>query len=100
MLLPCSALDPLPLEGLRVEWRTDSESVVNVFQQKEIRAELQSQSFRGRADFFPEEISRGNFSILLSDVTPEDAGVYRCGVSSDQDYRETTVEIKLSGNYG
>ncbi|XP_036421650.1 uncharacterized protein LOC118805145 isoform X2 [Colossoma macropomum] len=97
VLLPCSAQDPLPLEGLRVEWsRTDSESVVNVFQQKEIRAELQSQSFRGRADFFPEEISRGNFSILLSDVTPEDAGVYRCGVSSSQDYRETTVEIKLS----
>ncbi|XP_036423592.1 uncharacterized protein LOC118806228 [Colossoma macropomum] len=97
VLLPCSAQDPLPLEGLRVEWsRTDSESVVNVFQQKEIRAELQSQSFRGRADFFPEEISRGNFSILLSDVTPEDAGVYRCGVSSSQGYRETTVEIKLS----
>ena len=98
MLLPCSAQDPLPLEGLRVEWRrTDSESVVNVLQQKDIRADLQSETFRGRANFFPEEISKGNFSILLSDITREDAGVYRCGVHFNQDLSETTVEVQLSG---
>ncbi|KAI4895063.1 hypothetical protein NFI96_023044, partial [Prochilodus magdalenae] len=97
VLLPCSAQDPLPLEGLRVEWRrTDSESVVNVLQQKDIRADLQSQTFRGRANFFPEEISKGNFSILLSDITREDAGVYRCGVHFNQDLSETTVEVQLS----
>ncbi|KAI4885736.1 hypothetical protein NFI96_021578, partial [Prochilodus magdalenae] len=96
VLLPCSAQDPLPLEGLRVEWRTDSESVVNVLQQKDIRADLQSETFRGRANFFPEEISKGNFSILLSDIRREDAGVYRCGVHSNQDLSETTVEVQLS----
>ncbi|KAI4874582.1 hypothetical protein NFI96_006055, partial [Prochilodus magdalenae] len=97
VLLPCSVRDPLPLEGLRVEWRrTESESVVNVLQQKDIRADLQSETFRGRANFFPEEISKGNFSILLSDITREDAGVYRCGVHFNQDLSETTVEVQLS----
>ncbi|XP_072531056.1 uncharacterized protein [Salminus brasiliensis] len=94
VVLPCSAQNPLPQEGLRVEWSSDSGSVVNVFQQNEIRPELQSLAFRGRANFFPDQISRGNFSILLSNITGEDAGVYRCQVYTDQDSSETTVEIK------
>ncbi|KAI4904088.1 hypothetical protein NFI96_028296 [Prochilodus magdalenae] len=98
VLLPCAAQDPVPPEGLRVEWRRgDPDSVVNVLQQKDIRADLQSPTFRGRASFFPEEISKGNFSILLSDITREDVGVYRCGVFFNQDLSETTVEIQLSG---
>ncbi|KAG9280016.1 hypothetical protein AMEX_G5597 [Astyanax mexicanus] len=97
VVLPCYTQDPVPLEGLRVEWRSDSdseESVVNVFQQNEVRSDLQSPAFRGRVNFFPDQISRGNFSIFLSNIRTEDAGVYRCKVYTDQDSSETTVEIK------
>ncbi|KAK1791209.1 hypothetical protein P4O66_013229, partial [Electrophorus voltai] len=95
ILLPCFTQVPLPLEGLRVEWRkTDAESLVNIFQHGGSRPELQSQSFSGRAHFFPDEISKGNFSILLRNVEKKDAGIYRCRVSLHRESSETEMEIK------
>ncbi|XP_035387523.1 matrix remodeling-associated protein 8-like [Electrophorus electricus] len=81
---------PLPLE-----WRkTDSESLVNIFQHRENRPELQSQSFSGRAHFFPDEILKGNFSILLRNVERKDAGIYRCKVNTIKESRQVLVEIE------
>ncbi|KAL6487986.1 hypothetical protein MHYP_G00046120 [Metynnis hypsauchen] len=95
VLLPCFSQSPLPLEGLQVEWRkADSESLVILFQQGEIRPDLQSQSFRDRVHLFPDEISKGNFSILLKNVIRNDTGGYRCKVSTTQESSETEVELK------
>ncbi|XP_076831592.1 uncharacterized protein LOC143477022 isoform X2 [Brachyhypopomus gauderio] len=95
VMLPCYTQGPLPLEGLRVEWRKkDSESVVNIFQHGESRPDLQSPSFRGRAHFFPDEVSKGNFSILLKNLEKSDSGVYKCTVSRYKESMETEVEIK------
>uniref|UniRef100_A0A3B4E602 Ig-like domain-containing protein n=1 Tax=Pygocentrus nattereri TaxID=42514 RepID=A0A3B4E602_PYGNA len=95
VLLPCFSQIHLPLEGLQVEWRkADSESLVILFQQGEIRPDLQSQSFRDRVHLFPDEISKGNFSILLNNVVRNDTGVYRCKVSTTQESSETEVELK------
>lgn len=98
ILLPCFSQGPLPLEGLQVEWRkTDSESLVIIFQERESRPELQSQSFRSRVHIFPDEISKGNFSIILYNVVNNDAGTYRCKVSTAQESSETEVELKGFG---
>ncbi|KAI5108454.1 butyrophilin-like protein 2, partial [Silurus meridionalis] len=79
VLLPCFIESSLPLEDLQVEWRKmDAGSVVSLFQQGKSRPDLQTQVFRDRAGFFPDEVSKGNFSILLKNVVKEDAGVYRC----------------------
>ncbi|KAL7876950.1 hypothetical protein SRHO_G00035930, partial [Serrasalmus rhombeus] len=95
VLLPCFSQIHLPLEGLQVEWRkADSETLVILFQQGEIRPDLQSQSFRDRVQLFPDEISKGNFSILLNNVVRNDTGVYRCKVSTTQESSETEVELK------
>ncbi|KAJ8287172.1 hypothetical protein GJAV_G00048480 [Gymnothorax javanicus] len=94
--LPCSADTPLPTLGLEVRWmREDSGSIVHAFQEGESRSESQSPSYRGRAEFFSEEISKGNFSLLLMNVTSKDKGLYKCVVFSDRESRETTVRIDV-----
>ncbi|XP_072522990.1 uncharacterized protein [Salminus brasiliensis] len=95
LMLPCYVESPLPLEELEVEWkRTDSESLVHLFQDGESRPEAQSQAYSGRARFFTEEIKHGNFSLLLTDLTSKDAGVYSCTVYRQQETGQALVEIK------
>ncbi|XP_069037831.1 polymeric immunoglobulin receptor-like [Lepisosteus oculatus] len=95
VVLNCSVDTHIPPEELEVEWlRTDSEVLVLLFSEGESRPESQHQSYRGRAELFPQEIPRGNFSLRLERMMPEDAGVYRCAVYTAQDSGETTVELK------
>ncbi|XP_072522996.1 uncharacterized protein [Salminus brasiliensis] len=94
LMLPCYVESPLPLEELEVEWkRTGSESLVHLFQVGESRPESQSQAYSGRARFFTEEIKHGNFSLLLTDLTSKDAGVYSCTVYRQQETGQASVEI-------
>uniref|UniRef100_A0AAY4DJL8 Ig-like domain-containing protein n=1 Tax=Denticeps clupeoides TaxID=299321 RepID=A0AAY4DJL8_9TELE len=94
VLLPCSVRTPVPLEELEVLWkRTDLETVVLLFQDGEVRGESQEPKFRNRTHFFTEELSRGNFSLFLTNVTPADAGMYRCSVHTDTEYGDATALI-------
>ncbi|XP_064163614.1 butyrophilin subfamily 2 member A2-like isoform X1 [Anguilla rostrata] len=94
--LPCSVDTPLPLHELEVQWmREDSATLVHLFQEGESRPESQSPAYSGRADFFSEEISKGNFSLLLRSVTSEDKGLYKCVVHTVHESNETEVKIDI-----
>ncbi|KAL0198808.1 hypothetical protein M9458_007348, partial [Cirrhinus mrigala] len=83
------------MDGLEVEWRrTDSGTLVHLYQDGESRAESQQEDYRDRAHFFTDQIQHGNFSLHLDNLTAEDKGVYRCTVNSQQDSGEIVVEIK------
>ncbi len=98
VVLPCSVDKPLPMEGLEVEWRrTDSETLVHLYQDGESRAESQQQDYQDRAHFFTEEIQHGNFSLQLDNLRAADEGQYTCTVHSQQESGETVVEIKDVG---
>ena len=61
------------------------------------RSEDQSQSYRGRAAFFPDGISSGNVSLRLDDVKLSDAGVYQCTVDAgggNYDNKEMEVQVR------
>ncbi|XP_058262128.1 uncharacterized protein LOC131363523 [Hemibagrus wyckioides] len=95
VMLPCFVETPLPLEDLEVEWkRIDSETLLHLWQDGESRPESQNQLYHERAHFFTEKIAQGNFSLLLTDVTSKDAGVYKCTVYTKLDSGETLIEIK------
>uniref|UniRef100_A0A673JFN6 Ig-like domain-containing protein n=1 Tax=Sinocyclocheilus rhinocerous TaxID=307959 RepID=A0A673JFN6_9TELE len=95
IILPCSVETPLPMEELEVEWKTtDEEALVHLFQNGEYRPEAQHQSYRDRALFFSEQIFKGNFSILLENITVADTGIYRCVVFSYQNVGEISVTIQ------
>ncbi|KAJ8245019.1 hypothetical protein COCON_G00236380, partial [Conger conger] len=92
--LPCSVDTPIPLRELEVQWtREDSGSLVHLFLGGKIRTESQSPAYSGRAEFFTEEISKGNFSLLLRNVTTKDKGMYKCVVHTEQESSETNVAI-------
>uniref|UniRef100_A0A672L0N8 Ig-like domain-containing protein n=1 Tax=Sinocyclocheilus grahami TaxID=75366 RepID=A0A672L0N8_SINGR len=64
---------------MEVEWRrTDSETLVHLYQDGESRAEAQQQDYQDRAHFFTDQIQRGNFSLRLDDLRAEDEGQYKC----------------------
>ncbi|XP_048827207.1 uncharacterized protein LOC125704992 isoform X2 [Brienomyrus brachyistius] len=95
VLLPCFVDRPLPLEELEVDWRrTDSDTIVHLFQDGQTRPESQGDAYRGRAHFFSQEIPKGNFSLLLEGVRTADAGVYKCVVYTEQENHEARVEIQ------
>ncbi|XP_076857003.1 uncharacterized protein LOC143510962 isoform X2 [Brachyhypopomus gauderio] len=97
VMLPCYVQTPIPVEELEVEWRrTDSETVVHLFQDGDSRPESQDQTYRDRAHFFTEEVAHGNFSLLLTDVSTKDTGVYKCVVYRNQVSNETLIELKMS----
>ncbi|XP_053496212.1 butyrophilin-like protein 8 [Ictalurus furcatus] len=95
VLLPCFVETPLPMQELEIEWkRNDSETLVHLWQNGESHPDSQNPSYRERAHFFIEEIAQGNFSLFLTNVTREDAGVYKCAVYTNHDSYETLIEIK------
>ncbi|XP_048066155.1 uncharacterized protein LOC125279959 isoform X2 [Megalobrama amblycephala] len=95
VVLPCYVDEPLPKEDLEVEWRrTDSETLVHLYQDGESRPEAQQQDYHDRAHFFTDQIQHGNFSLRLDNLRAEDVGEYTCKVHSQQDSGETVVTLK------
>uniref|UniRef100_A0A672PXJ9 Ig-like domain-containing protein n=1 Tax=Sinocyclocheilus grahami TaxID=75366 RepID=A0A672PXJ9_SINGR len=94
VILPCYVDELLLMEGLEVEWRrTDSQTLVHLYQDGESRPEAQQQEYHDRAHFFTDQIQHGNFSLRLDNLTAEDEGRYTCRVYSQQDSGETEVQI-------
>nr|XP_055050923.1 uncharacterized protein LOC129436705 [Misgurnus anguillicaudatus] len=95
VVLPCSVDSLLPLKDLEVEWRrSDTQTLIHLYQDEDIRPEAQHQDYHDRAHFFTEDIKHGNFSLLLNNLTAEDEGQYTCKVHSGHESGETEVEIK------
>ncbi|XP_058624259.1 uncharacterized protein LOC131535672 [Onychostoma macrolepis] len=95
VVLPCYVDELLLMEDLEVEWRrTDSETLVHLYQDGESRAEAQQQDYHDRAHFFIDQIQHGNFSLRLDNLRAEDEGRYTCTVHSQQESGETVVDIK------
>uniref|UniRef100_A0A672PVX4 Si:ch73-1f23.1 n=1 Tax=Sinocyclocheilus grahami TaxID=75366 RepID=A0A672PVX4_SINGR len=95
VVLPCYVDERLLMEDLEVEWRrTDSETLVHLYQDGESRPEVQQQDYHDRAQFFADQIQHGNFSLRLDNLTVEDEGRYTCRVYCQQDSGETVVQIK------
>ncbi|XP_026109417.1 uncharacterized protein LOC113081545 [Carassius auratus] len=97
VVLPCSVDELLSVKDLEVEWRrTDSETLVHLYQDGESRTESQKQDYQDRAHFFTDQIQHGNFSLRLDNLRAEDEGQYKCKVYIQQESGETVVQIKVN----
>lgn len=86
VVLPCQVDKRLLQRNLKVEWRrSNSETLVHLYQDDESRPKKQHRDYHNRAHFIVEKIKDGNFSLRLEKLKPEDAGKYTCKVYSDQD---------------
>ncbi|KAM3590562.1 uncharacterized protein V6R79_011961 [Siganus canaliculatus] len=78
VVLPCHLEPPFNVSTLTVEW-TMNRRIVHVYTNRK-HDHPQDEQFRGRTSLFPEELSRGNISLKLTNVTVEDSGLYFCYV--------------------
>ncbi|KAJ8261438.1 hypothetical protein COCON_G00171610, partial [Conger conger] len=98
VILNCSVDTHVPLRELQVEWmKTNEEIQVLLFMEGRYRPESQPERFRGRAEFFSEEIPKGNFSMKLRDVKTEDRGEFMCTVHTDRESVSATAYVQELG---
>lgn len=94
--LPCQAPNSNNLAG--VEWsRRDLEpEYVLLLRDGHIVPEDQQPSFKDRVELQDQQMKNGDVSLILSNVTINDAGKYECSVTQKKDFSPfTTTTITL-----
>uniref|UniRef100_A0A671TPQ2 Ig-like domain-containing protein n=1 Tax=Sparus aurata TaxID=8175 RepID=A0A671TPQ2_SPAAU len=79
IILPCHLEPPLDVTTLSVEWRRGP-ALVHVYRNRRDDPVSQDQNFKGRTSLFQDEITRGNISLKMTNITEQDAGNYTCSV--------------------
>ncbi|KAG7477493.1 hypothetical protein MATL_G00070190, partial [Megalops atlanticus] len=99
VVLPCYLKPNISAEDMRVEWfRPDStDTLVHLYQEREIRNGKQIPSYRGRTALFPEELKKGNASLRLTGVQASDEGQYKCLIESLQWFDDASVKVEVRG---
>uniref|UniRef100_UPI00398F5B15 CD276 antigen-like isoform X2 n=1 Tax=Pristiophorus japonicus TaxID=55135 RepID=UPI00398F5B15 len=95
-VLRCSftTLGESSLQMLIISWqRAETEELVYSYYYGKEQLSRQSPQYSGRTSLFPEEFKRGNASVKLDQVRPEDAGQYKCFVSNAQGSGEGIVSL-------
>ncbi|KAG5270023.1 hypothetical protein AALO_G00187770 [Alosa alosa] len=99
VVLHCSVDSHISPEKMEeVTWkRTDNKMLVLLYQDGEVISDSSDVQYRGRAELFPTEIPKGNFSLRLKDVRTEDRGEYICEAYSGDLSANTTVFLQELG---
>ncbi|KAJ8346856.1 hypothetical protein SKAU_G00282570 [Synaphobranchus kaupii] len=86
-----------PANAVSVTWEKAGLSGV-VFRYRDRAAQLEDQNpqFRDRAKIFPSVVATGNVSLLLRNVGPRDAGVYRCSVTAPSGRGSDSVNLRVA----
>uniref|UniRef100_A0A672M868 Ig-like domain-containing protein n=1 Tax=Sinocyclocheilus grahami TaxID=75366 RepID=A0A672M868_SINGR len=96
VILPCSlSAQDLKLQDINVHWRQNGSKIVYDIVKGEDSVALQDSEFKNRAESFPDEYLRGNFSIKLNNLQHTDAGTYSCYITHSYE-PETTNLLFLS----
>lgn len=102
VVLNCMVDSHIPPQHFdEVSWKkVDKKSdivLVLLFQNGTIFPESSHEHYRDRAEFFREEIPKGNFSLRLKNVQTADKGEYMCEVHAEYSVSSATVEIGRLG---
>ncbi|XP_028812952.1 uncharacterized protein LOC114766379 [Denticeps clupeoides] len=95
VILSCSVDSSEQIE--EVVWKTDQDIIVLQYKDGEVLPDSSHERYRGRAEFFPAEIHKGNFSLRLKEVRTEDKGDFMCEVHTSLLSASTTVLLQDLG---
>uniref|UniRef100_A0A3Q0RSR9 Ig-like domain-containing protein n=1 Tax=Amphilophus citrinellus TaxID=61819 RepID=A0A3Q0RSR9_AMPCI len=79
VILPCHLEPPFNVSTLTVEWKRNN-TFVHLYRSRKDDPTSQDNQFKGRTSLFPEEMKKGNISLLLRNVSQADEGLYICHV--------------------
>ncbi|NXA43271.1 BTNL8 protein, partial [Eudromia elegans] len=57
----------------------------------------EEKSYKGRTSFFASQVRKGNLSLKLRNIQVSDKGKYACRVAYSNWYKETYVELDVTG---
>uniref|UniRef100_A0A3Q2PTE8 CD276 antigen homolog n=1 Tax=Fundulus heteroclitus TaxID=8078 RepID=A0A3Q2PTE8_FUNHE len=97
--LPCIYSDS-KLTNAKVFWRDTSDR--NVLDIKDGKEDVsnQNEKYKGRVSSYPEEYSKGNFSITLKNLQLQDSGVYDCFIYSADTHRAVSLIVSAEPTRG
>ncbi|KPP56726.1 hypothetical protein Z043_125626, partial [Scleropages formosus] len=93
VLLPCHLSPEKSAVPMEIRWFRDKYlEFVFLYQAGK---EERGKGYEGRVSLFPQELLRGNVSLLLRDVKLNDGGEYKCHVSFSSWYEEPIVRLTV-----
>ncbi|KAK2907130.1 hypothetical protein Q8A67_006115 [Cirrhinus molitorella] len=97
VVLPCSSAEhDLKPHDINVLWRDkDSGNVYDLINGKAF-VEQQIPRYKNRAQTFPDEYGKGNFSVRLINLTHTDAGEFNCFITHSADSKLQTVWLVVN----
>ncbi|KAK9967760.1 hypothetical protein ABG768_002132 [Culter alburnus] len=98
-VLPCSSIDNhLKYEDITVYWRhNSSQNVYDIIEGKG-SMEKQDPAYKNRAETFPEEYMKGNFSLKLNKLQYSDTGKYICYITKT--HQNPSTQLFIEGGKG
>uniref|UniRef100_A0A671SE02 Ig-like domain-containing protein n=1 Tax=Sinocyclocheilus anshuiensis TaxID=1608454 RepID=A0A671SE02_9TELE len=94
-VLPCSSIgNGLKNEDVTVYWRhNSSQNVYDIIEGKG-SVEKQDPAYKNRAETFPNQYMKGNFSLKLNNLQYKDAGKYVCYITKAHKNPSTQLFLK------
>ncbi|XP_072115650.1 butyrophilin subfamily 1 member A1-like [Mobula birostris] len=96
VVLDCELLPPTSASNMAVQWlKSGLSSPVHVYRHGQGNLLAQHQDYRGRTELFKDEITKGNVSLRIKNVRPDDEGQYTCSVEDRTDFKQSAVELHV-----
>ncbi|KAK2907134.1 hypothetical protein Q8A67_006119 [Cirrhinus molitorella] len=97
VVLPCSSTEHhLKLQDINVHWRHNSSKYVYDLTKGKDSLEQQDPRYKKRAQTFPEEYVRSNFSIKLNNISHDDAGYFICFITHTSYSKQEIVQLFIN----
>ncbi|XP_029310499.1 butyrophilin subfamily 3 member A2-like [Cottoperca gobio] len=105
VILPCHLQPTFNVQRLTVEWslpdlkpdpsdRLRGVKYVHIYRKREEDRTMKIQSYSGRTSLFTQELTNGNISLEIKNVTLADGGRYRCFIPKLRSrVRQATVRL-------
>ncbi|XP_062904061.1 butyrophilin subfamily 3 member A1-like [Mobula hypostoma] len=96
VVLDCVMLPPTSASNTTVQWlKSGLSSPIHVYRHGQDDPLAQHQDYRGRTELFKDEITKGNISLRIKNVRPDNEGQYTCSVEDRTDFKQSTVELHV-----
>ncbi|XP_051763693.1 ICOS ligand-like isoform X2 [Ctenopharyngodon idella] len=97
VVLPCSSTErALKLQDIDVHWRHNDSKIVYDIIKCQDSLQKQDPQYKNRAETFPDEHLRGNFSIKINHLTHDDAGEFSCFITHSSEQKTVQLIINES----
>ncbi|XP_062904064.1 butyrophilin subfamily 3 member A1-like isoform X2 [Mobula hypostoma] len=99
VVLECQLFPPTSASNMTVQWlKSGLSSPIHVYRHGQDDPLAKHQDYRGRTELFKGEIFKGNISLRIKNIRPDDEGRYTCSVEDGTDFKQSAVELHVQND--